>query len=188
MNTDEYVLHLDLIALTPDATREAREALIASAGELAVLPNVERVGVIEADATDDFDVAFFFVLRGFASLEPFGTDPTYAAFLQTKVAPLLRGLAGADVRLEKDLPPIAAYGACLALAAPPTTYDWELSANLNAWLQKYGLDGTVGLAIGEHGRFRGLAIAFADAALEVEAPVQKPFGPSLITGRARSLS
>jgi hypothetical protein len=187
VNQNEYVLHLDLIALAPDVTPEAREALIASAGELGALANVERVGVIEADAPDDFDVAFFFVLRGFASLEPFGTDPTYAAFLPTKVAPLLRGLAGADVRLEKDLPPMSAYGACLGLAAPPTTYDWELSANLTAWLQRYGLDGTVGLAIGEHGRFRGLAIAFSDAALDVEAPVQKPFGPSLIKGRARAL-
>ena len=43
----EYVLHLDLIGLAPDVTSEAREALIASAGELATLPNVERVGVIE---------------------------------------------------------------------------------------------------------------------------------------------
>jgi hypothetical protein len=187
VNTNEYVLHLDLIALAPDASPGAREALIASAGELAVLPNVERVGVIEADEPDDFDLAFFFVLRGFGSLEPFGTDPTYAAFLQTKVAPLLRGLAGADVRLENDFPSIATHGTCLALAAPPTTYDWELSANLNAWLQNYGLSGAVGLAIGEHGRFRGLAIAFADAPLAVEAPVQKPFGPSLIAGRARSL-
>jgi hypothetical protein len=188
VNTNEYVLHLDLIALAPGTTPEAREALIASAGELGLLANVERVGVIEAEVPDDFDLAFFFVLRGFASLEPFGTDPTYAAFLQTRVAPLLRGLAGADVRLENDFPAIAAYGACLGLAAPPTTYDWELSANLNAWLHKYGLAGTVGLAIGEHGRFRGLAIAFADAPLDVEAPVQKPFGPSLITGRARTLS
>ena len=187
MNTGEYVLHLDLISLAPEVTPEAREGLIASAGELATLPNVDRVGVIEADAPDDFDVAFFFVLRGYDSLELFGTDATYAAFLQTRVAPLLRGLAGADVRLEKDLPSIKAYGGCLALAAPPTTYDWELSAHLNAWLQKHGLNGTTGLAIGEHGRFRGLAIAFAGAALEVEAPVQKPFGPSLISGRARSL-
>ena len=107
MNTNEYVLHLDLIGLAPDATPEAREALIASAGELATLSNVERVGVIEADAPGDFDLAFFFVLRGFASLEPFGTDPTYAAFLQTRVAPLLRGLAGADVRLENDFPAMA---------------------------------------------------------------------------------
>jgi hypothetical protein len=187
VNTNEYVLHLDLIALAPDITPEAREALIASAAELASMPNVDRVGVIEADAPDDFDLAFFFVLRGFGSLEPFGTGPAYVAFLQTKVAPLLRGLAGADVRLEKDLPYVRAYGACLGLAAPPTTYDWELSANLNAWLEKHALDGTVGLGIGEHGRFRGLAIAFADAPLAVEAPVQKPFGPSLITGRARSL-
>src|SRR4029079_14172386 len=125
-------LHLDLIALALDAPLDAREGIIVAAGELAVLPNVERVGLIEADAPGDFDLAFFFVLRGFASLETFGTDPTYAAFLQTKVAPLLRGLACADVRLEKDFPAIAEHGVCLALAAPPTTYDWELSANLNA--------------------------------------------------------
>ena len=90
---------------------------------------------------------------------------------------MLRGLAGADVRLERDFPAIAAHGVCLALAAPPTTYDWELSANLNAWLQKYGLTGTTGLAIGEHGRFRGLAIAFTDGPVAVEAPLQRPFGP-----------
>ena len=101
---------------------------------------------------------------------------------------MLRGLAGADVRLESDFPAMAAHGVCLALAAPPTTYDWELSANLNAWLQKYGLAGTTGLAIGEHGRFRGLAIAFTDALMAVEAPVQRPFGPSLIAGRARGLA
>jgi hypothetical protein len=184
----DHVLHLDLIALAPDATVEARAALVASAGELATLPNVERVGVIEADAPGDFDVAFFFVLRGFASLEPFGTNPAYSSFLQTRVAPLLRGLAGADVRLETDFPPQAGHGVCLALAAPPQTYDWEVSANLTAWLQKYGLHGAAGLAIGEHGRFRGVAIAFADAALDVKAPSQKPFGPSLIKGPARGLS
>src|SRR4029079_14971370 len=109
-------LHLDLIALALDAPLDAREGIIVAAGELAMLSNVERVGVIEAEAPGDFDLAFFFVLRGFASLEPFGTDPTYAAFLQTKVAPLLRGLAGADARLERDFPAMAAHGVCLALA------------------------------------------------------------------------
>jgi hypothetical protein len=186
VSTDQ-VLHLDLIALAPDVTPEAREALIASAGALAPLPNVVRAGVIEAEAPGDFDLAFFFVLRGFASLEPFGTDPAYSTFLQTKVAPLLRGLAGADVRLEADFPKVAEHGACLAIAAPPTTYDWELSQHLNAWLQHNGLAGTTGLAIGEHGRFRGLAIAFGDAPIRAEAPVQRPLGPSLIAGRARGL-
>lgn len=186
MSTDQ-VLHLDLIALDPDATSEAREALIGSAGDLASLPNVERVGLIAADAPGDFDLAFFFVLRGFASLEPFGTDPAYSSFLQTRVAPLLRGLAGADVRLEADFPPPRAFAACLAIAAPSTTYDWEISHHLNAWLQKNRLDGATGLAIGEHGRFRGLAIAFADAPITAQAPVQRPFGPSLIAGHARAL-
>jgi hypothetical protein len=187
VNDNAYVLHLDLIALAPGVTLEAREGLIAAAADLASLSNVERVGVIEADAPDDFDLAFFFVLRVFASLEPFGTDPTYAGFLQTRVAPVLRGLAGADVRLEGQFPALGAHGVCLALAAPPTTYDWELSANLNAWLKEHGLSGAVGLAIGEHGRFRGLALAFSEAPLEVAAPVQRPFGPSLVAGRAKGL-
>jgi hypothetical protein len=184
----EQVLHLDLIGLAPETTPEAREALIAAARELSLLPNVERIGVIEGDAPGDFDLGFFFVLSGFASLEPFGASPEYSRFLQAQVAPLLRGLAGADVRLENDFPAVAPYGVCLALAAPPQTYDWEVSSHLNAWLQKYGFSGATGLAIGEHGRFRGLAIAFTDAPADVEPPVQKPFGPSLIAGPARGLS
>jgi hypothetical protein len=186
VSTDQ-VLHIDFIALAPDAAIETREELISSAGALATLANVERVGAIEAEGAADFDLAFFFVLRGFASLEPFGTDPAYSSFLQTRVAPLLRGLAGADVRLESDFPSGGTHAVCLALAAPATTYDWEVSNLLRGWLDQNRLAGTTGLAIGEHGRFRGVAVAFADAAIDAGPPSQRPFGPSLIAGRVRAL-
>ena len=184
----EQVLHLDLLALAAGTSSEAVEDLIGAAGGLASLPGVERVGVIHSDGGSDFDVAFLFILPGFAALEPFGTATGYSRFLQTKVAPLLRGLSGADVRLEDEFPAISSYGACLALAAPPRTYDWEVTAALQGWLQKQAVAGVTGLAVGEHGRYRGVAIAFGDEPLAVAPLEQAPFGPSLITGPSRGLT
>jgi hypothetical protein len=186
----EQVLHLDLISLAPDVTADAREALIAAAAELVSIPDVLRIGVIEAGPGAEYDIALYFVLQGFGALEPFGTNERYVRFLQGSAAPLLRGLAGADVRLEDDFPLEAApHAACLCLAAPFQTYDWEVSAALQTW--RDGLDRTasvIGLSIGERGRYRGLAIAFAQTPVPAEAEIRAPFGKTLITGSARTLS
>jgi len=182
----EQVLHLDLISLAPDLSADARASLLRTAGSLASLPNVLYVGAIEASD----ELGLYFVLDGFAALEPFGTDPAYVRFLQGSVAPVLRGLAGADVRLQEDFPSEdAAYGACVAVAAPFQTYDWEISASLTAW--RDGLNAgasAIGLAVGEHGRYRGLAIAFADQPLPGAVVLSPRFGTTLITGMARRLA
>jgi hypothetical protein len=83
--------------------------------------------------TSDFDLAFFFVLDGFTSLEPFGTDPLYIRFLQGKVARILRAFAGADIALDAPFPDVASYATCLALMAPEQTYDWEVRTALETW-------------------------------------------------------
>jgi hypothetical protein len=182
----EHVLHLDLISLAPDLAPEAREAVIKDAVELAALPDVLQIGALEASD----ELALYFVLEGFAALEPFGTDPAYVRFLQGSVAPVLRGLAGADVRLQDDFPSDnAAFGACLAVAAPFQTYDWEVSATLTAWRDGlHASSSAIGLAVGEHGRYRGVALAFADEPLPDTATLSPRFGTTLITGRARRLA
>src|SRR5581483_1421413 len=107
-----------------------------------------------------------------------------------KVAPVLRGLTGADVRLEDDFPAEPGpFGACVAVAAPFQTYDWEISASLAAW--RDGLDVTsssIGLAVGEHGRYRGVALAFGEQALPGSVVLNPRFGTTMITGRARRLA
>jgi hypothetical protein len=182
----EHVLHLDLISLAPDLTPEARGTVVAGARDLSALPDVLQIGALEASD----ELALYFVLKGFAALEPFGTDPAYVRFLQGSVAPVLRGLAGADVRLQDDFPSDnAPFGACVAVAAPFQTYDWEISAALTAW--RDGLNATsstIGLAVGEHGRYRGVALAFAAEPLPGAVMLSPRFGTTLITGRARRLA
>ena len=104
-----------------------------------------RIGLIEAESGAEYDLALYFVLQGFGALEPFGTNERYVRFLQGHAAPVLRGLAGADVRLEDDFPTDAApNAACLCLAAPFQTYDWEVSAALQTW--RDGLDRTASVS------------------------------------------
>src|SRR5262245_26979602 len=127
-------MHVDLVALSKKATREAIDALEEEAARLIALDEVVSAGVIEATKGSDYDLAFFFVLRDFTALEPFGTNPAYAKFLQAGVAPLLRAFGGADVRLEGDMASVETHGAFMALAAADETYDWEVRAALEQWL------------------------------------------------------
>ena len=114
----EQVLHIDLIALGDHASATQRNDLIAAAASLRTMEHVLAVGLIEAADNSDYDLAVFFLLDAFTSLEPFGTDPRYSQFLQGSVAPVLRGFAGADVKLESDLHIKEGPSAFLALAAP----------------------------------------------------------------------
>jgi hypothetical protein len=181
------ILHADFISLSPTTTPADREALIAEAGRLSAFDEVLSVVVIEAEQSSDFDLAFLFVLRDLAALEPFGTDERYVRFLQGTVAPVLQGLAGADVQLEAAFPNVATYGACLALAAPPETYDWEVRSLLGDWANAFPAS-ALGLAIGERQRFRGLAVAFGPNALTPDRPDQGRFGAMLVAGKARALT
>ena len=106
---------------TERTTIGAREAVLEAAKALSAVDGVTRIGAIEAAAGSDYDLALFFMLSDSGALEPFGTDPRYVRFLQGTVAPVLKSFAGADVRLDAPLPVVEAYGACLALAAPPQT-------------------------------------------------------------------
>jgi hypothetical protein len=87
-------------------------------------------------AASDFDLAFFFVLDRFTSLEPFGTDPRYIRFLQGKAARILRAFAGADIALTAPFPEVEPYATCLALMAPDQTYDWEVRSALESWTRQ----------------------------------------------------
>ena len=181
------VLHLDFINLTPAAGPEARAELEAAAGRLAAIEGVLDVGVIEADAASDFDVAFWFLLRDFAALEPFGTDPAYSRFLQGTVAPLLRGFAGADVKLDADFEAADGAASCVALIGPEESYDFEVREALQAWADSTGAASiAIGLAVGEKQMYRGAAIAFGRTA--VETPVVAPFRATFIRGTSRVLA
>ena len=164
MTEPDTVLHVDLIALAGGVTDAARTELLAAARALIEIDGVRCIGAIEADAGSAYDIAVCFVLDSFGVLEPFGTDPRYVRFLQGTVAPLLRGFAGADVRLESEWPLTAddapAHAACLALEAPEETYDWEVRDRLSEWTTVRGGSSVIGLAVGERQRFRGLALAF----------------------------
>jgi hypothetical protein len=184
----KQVLHADFIALGPGAGAQTRAGLVDEARTLARIEPVEAVVAIETDEDGEYDLALFFVLRDFASLEPFGTDERYSRFLQGRVAPVLRGLAGADVQLEGGFPRPSGRGACLALAAPPETYDWEVRTALTGWTG--GLDessGVIGLAVGERQRFRGLAICFGEVSSASVPPAHSRLGAVLIAGKAHQL-
>ncbi len=128
------------------------------------------------------------MLRDYASIELFGTSPMYARFLQGFVAPVLRLLAGADVRLEGDMPGVAGRAACLALSAGDETYDWEVSEALNHWTGGLDAAGSVlGMAVGERQRFRGVGLAFGDEPLAPAKLGGERFKSTLIMGKARRL-
>jgi len=151
------------------------------AGAVGAVPAVETPGM----NASTFDLAFFFVLRAFTDLEPFGTNPLYIRFLQGKVAPLLRGFAGADVALAAPFPAVQEHAACLALAAPEETYDWEVREALEGWAS--GAEAAVGLAIGERQRYRGCVLRFTDQQQTPADLADRRFETALIAGRATRL-
>lgn len=185
------VLHLDLIALQPTASAQARDLLLTDAAGLRVLEGVLSIALIEPEG-GEFDLALLFLLNDFSRLEPFGTDPAYAHFLQGRVAPLLRAFAGADVSLEGEPAPLRPYAACLALAAPDETYDWEVRESLAAWakttLGDRGGSTWLGLAAGERQRYRGVVAVFSDSPLRPAPAADGRFVGTLLQGRARVLS
>jgi hypothetical protein len=187
----QQVIHLDFISLSPDTGPEDRNQLIDDAAQLSALPQVESLGVIEADEASgsDFDLVFYFQLPDFTALEPFGTDPRYAGFLQGSVAPRLKAFAGADVRLETGFVAGGASGACIALMAPEETYDWEVRDALQAWRDATNSAASaLGLAVGEKQMYRGVALAFADTLQLPERPEASRFRTTLIAGAARALA
>jgi hypothetical protein len=184
----QQVLHLDFIKLTSETGPEQRGQLEVAAAQLSAIDGVVGVGIIEADDRSDFDAAFWFLLREFTALEPFGTDPRYSQFLQRSVAPLLKAFAGADVKLDDDFEARDSTAACLALIGPDEAYDFEVREALEAWSERSGAASTaIGLAVGEKQLYRGAAIAF-EATEANEKPQPEPFRATLIRGQARTLA
>lgn len=179
------VLHADFIALAPDAQADARTRLVEAASLLTEMEPVLAAAALDVDAGQEFDVAFFFLLADLSGLERFGTDTRYSRFLQADVAPVLRSLAGIDVSLEADLPPDG-RAACITLAAPDHTYDFELRAALDAWSRASGGTAAIGLAVGERQRYRGLALVSGDAVAPPEPPGGR-FGATILTGKLVAL-
>jgi hypothetical protein len=185
----EQVLHIDLIALGDHASAPKRNDLIAAATSLRTMEHVLAVGLIEATEESDYDLVVYFLLDSFASLEPFGTDARYSQFLQGSVAPVLRGFAGADVKLESDLTMIDGSAALMAIAAPEETYDWEVREALESWTQSLRADGVaIGVAVGERQRYRGAGIAYGGDALTATHPPESPFSTTIVRGQARRLA
>jgi len=178
----DQVLHIDFVAVAPDAGEAARDQVIAGALALRDISGVVDAGAIEGEAGSDFDLAVFWVLEGFARLEPFGTDARYVRFLQGTVAPRLRAFSGADVSLDADYEGVREFAACLALEAPPETYDWEVRERLTAWAEGQMGERLIGLAVGERQRYRGLALVSAQTPLAAQQGVGA--GTS-IAGRTR---
>jgi hypothetical protein len=185
----DQVLHIDLIALGDHTTPGTRGDLISAAAGLIAMDQVQAVGLIEGTRESDYDLAVIFQLDSFASLEPFGTDTRYSQFLQGSVAPVLRTFAGADVKLERDFETIEGPAACLALAAPEETYDWEVREALELWTQALRPHAVaIGVAAGERQRYRGAGIAFGGEALGATRPGDSPFSATLVCGQFRSLA
>lgn len=185
----EQVLHIDLIALGERISPQARDTLISAATSLRTMEHVLAVGLIEATEESDYDLVVYFLLDTFASLEPFGTDARYSQFLQGSVAPVLRGFAGADVKLETDLKMIDGPAALMAIAAPDETYDWEVREALELWTQSLRATGVaIGVAVGERLRYRGAGIAYGGDALAAIHPPNSPYSTTIVCGRARRLA
>jgi hypothetical protein len=177
------LLHVDLVLLREDLESEVKQALFEEAGALAGLDGVRQIAVIEGEAGSDFDLAFVFTLESLAQLEAFGTDERYIRFLQGGLARAMRSFGGADVQLIAQSRPPGAFAACVALAATPQTYDWQVRDALQAWAPM----SVIGLAVGERQRYRGVGVMFSDR------PIQRPtrgfqgFGVDFITGPLRLL-
>jgi hypothetical protein len=184
------VLHLDFVSLNDSTDLGDRNQLIEAAAQLAELPQVEVVGVIEANATEsdsDFELAFYFLLPEFTALEPFGTDARYVAFLQGAVAPRLKAFAGADVRLEDEFSADGDFAACLAIMAPEQTYDWEIREALQGWCGKVDGSAAIGIAVGEKQLYRGAALVFSEVPHTAKRPDTGRFRTTLISGKMRRL-
>lgn len=183
----QQVVHFDFIALADGTSPKAVEELITEAKGLTRLPGVEAAGVIRSEPASqpDFDLAFFFVLEAFTALEPFGTHEAYIRFLQGRVARILRAFAGADVVLREPFPATGPFAACLALAAPDETYDWEVWAALDQWRDDSAA--MIGLAVGERQRYRGCVLRFNETAISPSRPDDDRFTTSLIAGAVLQL-
>ena len=183
----KQVVHADFISLSETAADP--EALLAAAAALSRIEGVRQVQAIVGEEGSDFDLALLYLLDDFVALEPFGTDPRYVSFLQAELASALKALAGADVILDGDFATNGERGACLALAAQPETYDWEIKERLVSWLEtQAGASGAVGLAAaGERLRYRGLAVAFGGNDWRPERPQIAGMEAVFLTGRARRL-
>ena len=109
-------------------------------------------------------------------------------FLQAELAPVLKALAGADVILDGDFSASGERGACLALAARPETYDWEIRERLLRWAETQADVGSaMGLATGERQRYRGLAVAFGGTDWRPARPSDAGMEAVFLTGRVRRL-
>jgi hypothetical protein len=181
------VVHADLIRLSEPTTAGEKDELLAQVAAVREIAGVIGAVAIEGEDGSDFDLALFFVLNDFTALEPFGTDARYIRFLQAGLAPRLKTFAGADVRLEGEFAGNGTRAACLALAAPPETYDWEIKQRLEGWAAAQGGSSLIGLAVGERQRFRGLAVAFGDEAMRFQRPEPGAVEGVFVSGRARRL-
>ncbi len=183
MNTANPVLHIDFIALKPETEASAIDTLLGEAAGLRSIDNVLAGGAIHGSQDSGYEIGVYFVLASFTDLEPFGTNPAYARFLQASVAPVLRSFTGASVALQAPFPPHDRFAACLALAAPEETYDWEVRDALAGWAAE-SMAAVVGLAIGERQRYRGCVIRFASTPI-VPQPIDDPrFETAVIAGQA----
>jgi hypothetical protein len=177
-------MHLDLVTLADGCSEDQRQQLLGAARVLAEMDCVVRAGVIEAEHGSDFDLAFFYVLPEFSALEPFGTHELYSRFLQRYLAPVLRQLAGADVKLAEGSFPESAQASCLALAAEEETYDWEVNEALTSWAAGQGV---VGLATGERQQYRGVALVVGKGSARQPAAEDSRFRAQMISGPLRRL-
>lgn len=180
-------MHADLVLLREDASQEDREALFREAATLRSLRGIVATGVIEADPGSDFDLAFFFVVSSLTDLEAFGTDARYVRFLQGAIARAMRSFGGADVKLSAAFDAPGEHAACVALAATPQTYDWQVSDALQAWGSRGGR-ALIGLATGERQRYRGIGIMFSNLPMQRPSSGFEGFGLEFIAGRCRLLS
>jgi hypothetical protein len=178
---------MDLVLLREGVTAAARHDLFDEARGLAAINGVLACGLVENGGASDFDLAFFFVVDSPSNLEAFGTNERYIRFLQGGLARALRAFGGADVQLTTPFAGGADYAACLAVAAPPQTYDWQVRDALASWCAT-AAGCMSGLAIGERQRYRGIGIMFSSEPIPRPASGFDGFGLDFISGRGRMLS
>jgi hypothetical protein len=180
------VLHVDFVVLQESVGSDEVDDLCREAAALEDLNGVQRIGLISAGfgADSDFDLAFLFLLDGLANLEGFGTDTRYIRFLQGGLAQAMKSFGGADIQLLGSFERSGAFAGCVALAGTPQTYDWQVRDALGAW----DPEASVGLAVGERQRYRGVGVLFSNQPVARPAEGFEGLGVDFVTGAYQLLA
>lgn len=192
------ILHLLLVRLKADLSKEARQALVAETAALASIDSVHHAGAVEASRGDStHSLALFVFLKDRTALEEFGSHPAHVRFLRRTLAPALESMASADVLVDQAPPDHYAAACCFCVAFEPQVYDWQVRSYLEQVRSSLGRAGLLcaGPSLDDRQAFRAAGVAFwpMPEAMPAADPLSGPDGPAtqaraVVAGPARRLT